>query len=100
MAVVREICLTPEHFVAPLFLFLIVPVKAIRQGIGAGTAEHSVKALQIALSEDLLGGLPSPAGKIEGYGVSFNFSRPRVMNMRPGMYLGPDRLHESNHGEV
>ena len=61
------------------------PVKATRQGIGAGGAEYSVKALQIALSEDLLGRSPSLDGKIEGYEVSFTFVRLRVTNVCPGM---------------
>ena len=75
------------------------PVKAIRQGIGAGEAEHSVKALQIALSEDLLGRSPNDDGKKEGYEVSFTFVRPRVTNARPGMYMGPDRPYETKHAE-
>lgn len=43
--------------------FVIATVKAIRQGIDAGAAEHSMKALLIALAEDTLGGLPNVDGK-------------------------------------
>ena len=75
------------------------PVKAICQGVGAGAAEHSVNALQIALSEYLLERPPNLDGKLEGYEVSLTFVRPQVTNVRPGMYMGPDRPHETNHAE-
>lgn len=35
--------------------------------------------------------------KIEGYGVSFNDAHPRVTNVRPGMFMGPDR---GKHGRL
>lgn len=37
--------------------------------------------------------------KIKVYGISLNFTRPLVTNVRPGMYMGLDRPHETNHGE-
>lgn len=71
-------------------------MRLVRAGVGFGTAEHSVKALQLALSDNYLGGKPDEHGKIPGYRVSFNFVRPArpagsghpYSGSTRGMYLG------------
>lgn len=79
-------------------LYIATPstVRQVRAGVGFGTAEHSVKALQLALSDNYLGGEPDAEGKIPGYRTSFNFSRPArpagsghpYSGSARGMYLG------------
>ena len=67
--------------------------------------EHTVKALQIALSSDGLGGGLDEEGRIRGYIISFNFNRRRSLgeyghfyeDKRVGIWLGPDGPHEGNH---
>lgn len=79
VVVVHGLCFKADNLFLPcLRSSFITPAKTIRQGIGAGAAGHSVKALQIALVEVLLGGSPNGDGKIEGYEVSAKFARPRV----------------------
>ncbi|CAB1098290.1 unnamed protein product [Ectocarpus sp. CCAP 1310/34] len=73
--------------------------------VGFGVAEHSVKALQRALSSDSLGGQLDKDGQLPGYGVSLNFNRERSFGefghfydgQRVGLWLGPDGPHEGNH---
>lgn len=67
-------------------------------------AEHSVKALQIALSGDSLGGGVDEHGRIPGYNISFNFARDAGIGAghpcseaTSGTYLGLDGPHEGNH---
>ena len=77
----------------------------IEAGVGFGVAEHSVKALQIALSGDSLGGGLDKDGRLHGYDISFNFRRERALGefghfydgKRVGLWLGPDGPHEGNH---
>lgn len=77
----------------------------IRAGVGFGVAEHSVKALQIALSGDSLGGGVGKDGKLPGYSIDFNFKRDAsdvnhghfYDGKRVGLWLGPDAPHEGNH---
>ncbi|CAB1119147.1 unnamed protein product [Ectocarpus sp. CCAP 1310/34] len=79
--------------------------RLIRSGVGFGVAEHSVKALQIALSSDCVGGGVGEDGKLPGYSIDFNFKRtPSYDNYghfyggkRVGLWLGPDGPHEGNH---
>lgn len=69
--------------------------------------EHSVKALQIALSGDCLGGGLDELGRLRGYSISFHFRRNRRTSLdeyghffgekRAGVWLGPDGPHEGNH---
>lgn len=94
--------MTWTGFPTNLFRYL-TSVSAIRSGVGFGEAVHSVKALQVALSRDALGHSIDEAGRIEGYGISFNYKRKTREDGHPysgskrGMYLGPDSLHEGNH---
>lgn len=77
----------------------------VRAGVGFGVAEHSVKALQMALSQDSLGGGVDEDGRVPGYSISFNFKRNRSFGevghfyagQRVGLWLGPDGPHERNH---
>lgn len=76
----------------------------IQAGVGFGAAEHSVKALQIALSGDSLGSGADEHGRIPGYNISFNFARCTTSGSghpysgsKCGMYLGPDGRHEGDH---
>ena len=87
------------------FHFSITTDRMIEAGVGFGVAEHSVKALQIALSGDSLGGGLDKDGRLHGYDISFNFRRERVLGefghfydgKRVGLWLGPDGPHEGNH---
>lgn len=80
-------------------------VRAVTYGIGLSIAEHSVKVLRVALSDDPLGGGVSEHGMLPGYGISFHFSRERVLGHHPhtgtgsGTFLGRDQPREENHGE-
>lgn len=73
-----------------------------------------MKALQLALSDNYLGGKPDEHGKIPGYRVSFNFARPArpagaghpYSGSARGMYLGTnqpprskDDVKEEDHRE-
>eukprot|EP00903_Cladosiphon_okamuranus_P012692 g11868.t2 len=79
--------------------------RLIQGGVGSGGAEHSVKALQIALSGDSLGGELGEDGTLSGFGISFNFRRNRDFDSfghfydskRVGLWLAPDGPHEGNH---
>lgn len=90
----------------PVFVTVLFRTdRLIQGGVGFGVAEHSVKALQIALSRDSLGGGVGEDGKLSGYGISFNFRRDRDFgsfghfydNKRVGLWLAPDGPHEGNH---
>lgn len=79
--------------------------RLVQAGVGFGVQEHSVKALQMALSKDSLGGGLDDEGKLTGYNISFNFKRRRALEeyghfydkKRAGIWLGPDGPHEGNH---
>ncbi|CAB1110325.1 unnamed protein product [Ectocarpus sp. CCAP 1310/34] len=79
--------------------------RLVQARVGFGVAEHSVKALHMALSSDSLGGELDKDGKLPGHGVSFNFKRERSFGefghfydgQRVGLWLGPDGPHEGNH---
>ena len=75
-----NVALTTPPTTATSLMFLFwhpsPAVRQVRAGVGFGAAEHSVKALQIALSDNGLGGKPDEHGKLPGYKISFNFSRP------------------------
>lgn len=83
-------------------------VRQVRAGVGFGTAEHSVKALQLALSDNCLGGKPDAHGKIPGYRISFDFSRPPrpAGSVHPysgsalGMYLGFNKPPEDEDDDT
>ncbi|CAM9317608.1 unnamed protein product [Laminaria digitata] len=83
-------------------------MRQVRAGVGFGTAEHSVKALQLALSDNCLGGKPDAHGKIPGYRISFDFSRPPrpAGSVHPysgsvlGMYLGFNKPPEDEDDDA
>lgn len=92
------------HRVFCLCLQYLFTDRLVQAGVGFGVAEHSVKALQIALSSDSLGFTLNDDGMLPGYNISFNFKRTRskefghfYRGQRVGMWLGPDGPHEGNH---
>lgn len=64
-----------------------------------------MKALQMALSTDSLGGGLDDHGRLPGYDISFHFQRFRSFGdyghfydgKRVGLWLAPDGPHEGNH---
>ena len=68
--------------------------------------EHTVKALQMALSKGGLGGEVDEDGRIRGYTIYFNFNRRRSLgeygyfyeDKRVRIWLGPDGPHDGNQG--
>ena len=67
--------------------------------------EAAIKALQMSLPGDPLGGGKDEDVKLPGYGLSFNFLQDRkttghsYKRTNRGMFLQPDNPHESNHEE-
>ncbi|CAM9175839.1 unnamed protein product [Scytosiphon promiscuus] len=77
----------------------------VQAGVGFGVTEHSVKELQMALSQDSLGGGVDENGRVAGYSISFNFKRVCSFGeyghfyagRRVGLWLAPDGPHKRNH---
>ena len=78
---------------------------AIRCGIGGGDGVFSMKALQIALSVDVVPHKSAEDGLVAGYSAIWqdtSFANSNLRHFRlwsTGMFVGPDGPHEKNHSE-